>query len=532
MSAAAIFLDKDGTLLDDVPLSVDPDAMKLAPGAREALGIFAGVGAPIFVISNQGGVARGRFEIGALDDVEARLHEPWPHAARRYLVCTGVRMTRRARSLRTTAPAIAASPRRACCCVPRASTTWRLNEAGSSATSSTMSKPADVQVAARFSSTMATKPSGAADRCASRPWSRRTCIARRSSYVNRWRIARRRDERQIDVSHARSTRTRAGSHACARVGQRRLARPLHPARQSGRRADDDAGHPRIAVRCAATASHAARLALQARPRTSSRRYGRRNRIRRALGQQGRAASIPQRPRDARAPRRRQLRCRRDFHRLQSEPVARCDAVPSVGHSRVLPIAARTRRLADRLGRGNRNRSRAPVTKWSDSLRSSHTWALKRGSADAFDVSPPDARGGARLARPRHRRRCALLRHPPRCDALRRARYPIERFARSRRAREPHRPSHLRDRRPRRSRAHRVVAARAHLERHLDLAGALDLGEMAALIEVRALLVSNNSGPGTSRALGTPVVDLYALTNPQHMPWRTPNRVLSRDVPCR
>jgi histidinol-phosphate phosphatase family protein len=29
----------------------------------------------IFVISNQGGVARGRFEIGALDDVEARLHE-------------------------------------------------------------------------------------------------------------------------------------------------------------------------------------------------------------------------------------------------------------------------------------------------------------------------------------------------------------------------------------------------------------------------------------------------------------------------
>ena len=75
MSSAAIFLDKDGTLLEDVPYNVDPNAMKLAPGAREALGIFAGVGAPIFVISNQGGVARGRFEIGALKDVEARLHE-------------------------------------------------------------------------------------------------------------------------------------------------------------------------------------------------------------------------------------------------------------------------------------------------------------------------------------------------------------------------------------------------------------------------------------------------------------------------
>jgi D-glycero-D-manno-heptose 1,7-bisphosphate phosphatase len=75
MSTAAIFLDKDGTLLDDAPYNVDPDAMKLAPGAREGLAIFADVGALIFLISNQGGVARGRFEIGALDDVEARLHE-------------------------------------------------------------------------------------------------------------------------------------------------------------------------------------------------------------------------------------------------------------------------------------------------------------------------------------------------------------------------------------------------------------------------------------------------------------------------
>jgi D,D-heptose 1,7-bisphosphate phosphatase len=75
MSSAAIFLDKDGTLLEDVPYNVDPNAMKLAPGAREALAIFADVGALIFVISNQGGVARGRFEIGALDGVEARLHE-------------------------------------------------------------------------------------------------------------------------------------------------------------------------------------------------------------------------------------------------------------------------------------------------------------------------------------------------------------------------------------------------------------------------------------------------------------------------
>jgi hypothetical protein len=30
---------------------------------------------------------------------------------------------------------------------------------------------------------------------------------------------------------------------------------------------------------------------------------------------------------------------------------------------------------------------------------------------------------------------------------------------------------------------------------------------------------------------TPVVDLYALTNMEHTPWRVPSRVLFHDVPC-
>ena len=73
-----------------------------------------------------------------------------------------------------------------------------------------------------------------------------------------------------------------------------------------------------------------------------------------------------------------------------------------------------------------------------------------------------------------------------------------------------------------------VRARLH-----DLSGALTLGELAALIERAGVLVSNNSGPvHLASALGTPVVDLYALTNPQHTPWQTPNRVLFRDVECR
>lgn len=67
----------------------------------------------------------------------------------------------------------------------------------------------------------------------------------------------------------------------------------------------------------------------------------------------------------------------------------------------------------------------------------------------------------------------------------------------------------------------------------SLAGSLSLGELGAVIAPAALLVANNTGPvHLAAALGTPVVDLYALTNPQHGPWQVPSRVLYHDVPCR
>jgi ADP-heptose:LPS heptosyltransferase len=67
----------------------------------------------------------------------------------------------------------------------------------------------------------------------------------------------------------------------------------------------------------------------------------------------------------------------------------------------------------------------------------------------------------------------------------------------------------------------------------SLVGELGLAELGALIDEADLLVSNNTGPAhIAAAVGTPVVDLYALTNPQHTPWLVPSRVLNHDVPCR
>lgn len=68
---------------------------------------------------------------------------------------------------------------------------------------------------------------------------------------------------------------------------------------------------------------------------------------------------------------------------------------------------------------------------------------------------------------------------------------------------------------------------------IDLAGRLELAELAALVGQTSLLISNNSGPvHIAAALGTPVVDIYALTNPQHTPWQVPHRLLTHEVPCR
>jgi lipopolysaccharide heptosyltransferase II len=66
----------------------------------------------------------------------------------------------------------------------------------------------------------------------------------------------------------------------------------------------------------------------------------------------------------------------------------------------------------------------------------------------------------------------------------------------------------------------------------SLAGELDVGKLGAVIAQAAVLVSGNTGPvHLAAAVGTPVVDLYALTNLQHTPWQVQNRVLYHMVPC-
>lgn len=69
----------------------------------------------------------------------------------------------------------------------------------------------------------------------------------------------------------------------------------------------------------------------------------------------------------------------------------------------------------------------------------------------------------------------------------------------------------------------------------SLAGDLSIELLAGIIGASDLIVTNNTGPAhIAAAVGTPVLTLFALTNPpdQWAPWQVPYRQLFHDVPCR
>ncbi|SPR99099.1 D-glycero-alpha-D-manno-heptose-1,7-bisphosphate 7-phosphatase [Cupriavidus taiwanensis] len=70
---AAVLLDKDGTVLHDVPYNVDPACMRFAPGAAAALRLLGGLGLPLLVVTNQPGVAHGLHTEADLVRVRKRL---------------------------------------------------------------------------------------------------------------------------------------------------------------------------------------------------------------------------------------------------------------------------------------------------------------------------------------------------------------------------------------------------------------------------------------------------------------------------
>ena len=57
----AVFLDRDGTLNEEVDYLSDPDLLVLIPGAAAAVARLNARGVPVVVVTNQSGIGRGRY---------------------------------------------------------------------------------------------------------------------------------------------------------------------------------------------------------------------------------------------------------------------------------------------------------------------------------------------------------------------------------------------------------------------------------------------------------------------------------------
>lgn len=75
MKASAVFLDRDGTIIDDVGYIARPEDVRLLPHAAEGIRRFNGAGHLVVIVSNQSGVARGLFDEEAMMTVHRRVVE-------------------------------------------------------------------------------------------------------------------------------------------------------------------------------------------------------------------------------------------------------------------------------------------------------------------------------------------------------------------------------------------------------------------------------------------------------------------------
>ncbi|MCX6883694.1 MAG: HAD family hydrolase [Verrucomicrobia bacterium] len=86
MMKSAVFLDRDGTLIEDRHYLHKPEEVVIFPGAVHALARLLDAGYELFMVTNQSGVGRGYFTMADVENVHAHLN--------RELARDGVRLTK------------------------------------------------------------------------------------------------------------------------------------------------------------------------------------------------------------------------------------------------------------------------------------------------------------------------------------------------------------------------------------------------------------------------------------------------------
>ena len=71
----AVFLDRDGTIVEDPGFLHEPEKVTLLPGAAEAIRRLNEAGYHVIIVTNQSGIARGRYTVADYEAVQRRLGE-------------------------------------------------------------------------------------------------------------------------------------------------------------------------------------------------------------------------------------------------------------------------------------------------------------------------------------------------------------------------------------------------------------------------------------------------------------------------
>jgi D-glycero-D-manno-heptose 1,7-bisphosphate phosphatase len=71
----AVFLDRDGVIIEDAHYLDDPHRLQLVPGSADAIAALNRAGWPVVVVTNQSGVGRGLFPLQAVEQVHDHLRQ-------------------------------------------------------------------------------------------------------------------------------------------------------------------------------------------------------------------------------------------------------------------------------------------------------------------------------------------------------------------------------------------------------------------------------------------------------------------------
>ena len=68
-----VFLDRDGTVIEDSGYLSDPEGVVLLPNAVEGLKLFQAAGLKLVIVTNQSGIGRGYYDVADYEAVTARM---------------------------------------------------------------------------------------------------------------------------------------------------------------------------------------------------------------------------------------------------------------------------------------------------------------------------------------------------------------------------------------------------------------------------------------------------------------------------